>query len=250
LPPLSDTGSIIEGLGKPSPYGAYKKLYARFGPQGWWPVTRNASIKPVYFKREYVGKSGREKFEICAGAILTQNTAWSNVRLAIANLKRAKALTLGKILKLDGRILESLIRPSGYFNQKAKRLRYFARYVLKNYGGNIDIFFDKPADALREELLSLNGIGPETADSMILYAAQKPSFVVDAYTMRLGQRLGWFGARMTYDVAKEYIVSKIPESLEVYNEFHALIVALGKDFCRKKPRCGECALKKNCTYGK
>jgi endonuclease III related protein len=228
----------------------YKVLYKKFGPMGWWPVSRGRNVFPRYYKLEYSGKSAKEKFEICIGAILTQNTAWKNVEKAITNLNRAKTLTPAKICALSRGRLAVLIRPSGYYNQKAERLKGFARYVSRNYGGSVKKLFDKPPGTLRKELLSLKGVGPETADSMILYAADKPSFVVDAYTLRIGQRLGWFGQGTAYDAARKYISSRLTRSLKVYNEFHALTVAFGKDFCRKKPLCSACAFKTRCNYGR
>jgi len=233
-----------------SPLKIYRVLYDRFGPQGWWPVTRRGCGAPMYVKRVYSGRTEKEKFEICVGAILTQNTAWKNVELAIANLCRAKSLAIKKIAGLHLEELKALIRPSGFYNQKAVRLKEFAGHILKKYGGRLDLFFGKPLADLRRELLSLNGIGPETADSIALYAAGKPAFVIDAYTLRIGRRVGWFGPKTGYNSAGDYLVSRLPESLKIYNEFHALIVAAGKEFCRNKPLCARCVLKRACDYGK
>ena len=233
---------------KISPAGAYKALYGKFGPQGWWPVTRPAGKGPAYHRLEYSGKSPGEKFEICAGALLTQNTSWKNVERALVNLERAGALSVEKTASMGRARLASLIRPSGYYNQKAGRLKGFALYVAKHYGGDIARLLDKPAGALREELLAIKGIGPETADSMILYAAEKPSFVVDAYTLRLGRRLGWFAQDVKYDTARRTLSSGIFKSLKVYNEFHALVVAHSKQYCRKKPVCAGCPVRSKCRY--
>ena len=231
-----------------TPLDVYKALYNKFGPQGWWPVTRGRSAVPEYCKKEYCGKNGREKFEICAGAILTQNTSWKNVERALENLARADVLSPFKIRGLNRKKLASLIRPSGYYNQKAARLKGFAKHICDSYGGKIEKFFDRPPEELREKLLSLKGVGPETADSILLYAAEKLSFVIDAYTMRLGSRLGWFGQKASYDEARGYLISSLPRSLKLYNEFHALAVALGKDICKIKPLCQKCALKDNCKH--
>ena len=235
---------------RPAPKEVYEILYDRFGPQGWWPVTERGQSVPRYNKLNYSGKSPGEKFEICAGAILTQNTAWKNVEKALSNLNRAGVLSPEKIPRLSPKRIVSLLRPSGYYNQKAERLKGFARYICANYGGDVERFFDKTPVELRKELLELKGVGPETADSIILYAAEKPSFVIDAYTLRVGRRLGWFGDDTIYDEAREYLVSMLPRSLKVYNEFHALMVALGKDFCRKSPLCAGCSLKRICSYEK
>ncbi|MFH1367691.1 MAG: hypothetical protein ABII64_01065 [Elusimicrobiota bacterium] len=228
-----------------SPAAAYKILYKTFGPQGWWPVTKRGKLSPEYAPGDYSAGSNRERFEICAGAILTQNTAWKNVEKAIYNLNEAGILTPGGIRSAGQKRLAALIRPSGYFNQKAERLRNFAAYIRARRGGDLKIFFSRPAGIVREELLLLNGIGPETADSMLLYAGGKPVFVVDAYTCRLVLRMGWL-RDAGYDKAQKFFKDNLPASPKVYNEFHALIVALGKDYCRKKPLCGSCPLREKC----
>lgn len=182
----------------------YKRLYEYFGPQHWWPVTQELGIKNQELRR----------FEICVGAILTQNTAWKNVEKAIANLHTAKALGANIILKMPENKLAALIRPAGYYNQKAKKLKIFSKWFLKN------------KTAKREKLLSLWGIGPETADSILLYAFGKPNFVVDAYTKRLCSCLGI--NFQTYDEYQHFFESQLPRNKKLYNEFHALIVAWGK----------------------
>ncbi len=207
----------------------YKSLYEFFGPQHWWPA--------------------QSKFEVCIGAILTQNTAWRNVEKAIANLKKANKLSLEGILSLSEKELAKLIRSAGYYNQKAKKLKAFCSYIKENYEGSLEKFFSKSIHELREELLSLHGIGSETADSIILYAADKPSFVVDAYTERIIERFCnlRFNSR---DELKKFFESKLPKDVKLYNEYHALLVALGKHFCRKKPLCLECPINKKCYHYK
>jgi endonuclease-3 related protein len=189
----------------------------------------------------------REQIEICIGAILTQNTAWTNVEKALGNLNRAGLVDFNRIQRVSAETLAQCIRPSGYYNQKAKRLKEFAANFCSKYRGGMVPFFQRPLAAVREELLSLSGIGPETADSMLLYAGGKTTFVVDAYTCRLGMRLGWFRTD-TYDEIQQYFQAHLPCSRKVYNEYHALIVALGKNYCRKKPLCTHCPLYHGCRY--
>ena len=201
------------------------------------------------------GPSGREALEIAVGAILTQNTAWSNVEKAIEAIHGAGAMDAGRLRSMPARRLERLVRSSGYFRQKAARLKVFLREAARR--GGLDAWLKRPRSALREELLSVSGIGPETADSIVLYAAAKPSFVVDAYTLRIGERLGWFpigdgagaqGRPASYETAQSWLVAALPFSGIVYNEFHALVVMLGKLYCRKEPLCGHCPLRENCRY--
>lgn len=200
----------------------YDTLYTAFGPQHWWP--------------------GETPFEVLIGAVLTQNTAWTNVERAIANLKAADALSLDGLAALDTVILAELIRPSGYYNQKAARLQGLIRYITDNHG-DLDAFFDQDTESLREELLSLKGIGPETADSIALYAAGKPTFVVDAYTHRIFSRHNLIAEEAGYHEIREMFMDGLPEDVPLYNEYHALIVRLGKEYCKKsKPRCEQCPL--------
>ncbi|MCB9475572.1 MAG: endonuclease III domain-containing protein [Deltaproteobacteria bacterium] len=195
-----------------------------FGRLHWWP--------------------GETPFEVCVGAILTQNTAWTNVEKAIANLKAAGALDCNKIATMPESRLAELIRPSGYFNQKAARLRDFARFLLEGYEGRVEAMASRPIDDLREELLSLKGIGPETADSILLYALEMPSFVIDAYTKRIFSRKGAFDGKIDYHDAKAYFEKRVERDVDGYNEFHAQIVMLGKDYCRKSdPRCDTCPIR-------
>ncbi|MDQ7771894.1 MAG: hypothetical protein RDU13_00075 [Elusimicrobiales bacterium] len=189
--------------------------------------------------------------EICAGAILTQNTAWTNVEKALAGLSGAGLLPGAgdKIAACPLPRLARLIRPSGYYRQKARRLRdFFARAAREHPAGLARWFRSSRAAALRAELLSYKGVGPETADSIVLYAAGLPSFVVDAYTRRIGSRLG-LGRGGDYERWKSMFEAGLPRRPEIYNEYHALLVRLGKDFCRKSsPLCGGCPLSGECHY--
>lgn len=201
----------------------YNLLYDHFGPQHWWP--------------------GETPFEVIIGAILTQSANWSNVELAIANLKRAKVLSPKALYTINNRRLEKLIRPSGYFRAKAKKVKAFVRHLMKNYNGSLKRMFKKSIPELRKELLSVYGIGPETADSIICYAANKPTFVIDAYTIRMGHRAKLFKTD-DYDEVKAFFEDNLPARLKLFNEYHALIVALGKYYCRPtRPGCRRCPLR-------
>jgi endonuclease-3 related protein len=201
----------------------YRRLYDRFGPQGWWP--------------------GETSFEVVVGAILTQNTNWKNVEKAIANLKKAGALSPAKMKMLPRRRLAALIRPAGYYNVKAERLGNFLAYLDGRHGMDMDRLGKTPGRRLREELLSVGGIGPETADSILLYGCGKPYFVIDAYTKRIGSRHNFCPPRATYDEVQDIFTAVLPRRVKIYNEYHALIVRLGKDHCRpSNPRCGGCPL--------
>lgn len=200
----------------------YNRLFRALGPQHWWP--------------------GETPLEIAVGAILTQNTAWSNVEKAISNLKSAGCLNFKKLSERSAADLARLIRPAGYFNIKAKRLKTFIRWVDETYG-SLDKMFERPADKLREELLSVNGIGPETADSILLYAGGKPVFVIDAYTKRIFSRHFLMSADDDYAAYQKLMMTRLPSDPRLYNEYHALIVIAGKEFCRKRnPLCTECPL--------
>lgn len=211
-----------------NPERIYLKLRARFGYLDWWP--------------------GETRDEIVIGAILTQNTNWRNVEKAIANLRKEKLLDLKKLSTIEKRRLEALIRPSGFYRQKAERLKGLAGYVFENYRG-LDDFFKKGTPELRTELLSLNGIGPETADSIILYAAGKPIFVIDAYTRRSMSRIYLRKEEFGYEELQTMISKGIKEDTELYKDFHAQFVQLGKNYCRKEPLCEGCPLNGLCGYG-
>lgn len=201
----------------------YRRLYGRFGPQHWWP--------------------GRTRFEIIVGAILTQNTAWTNVEKAIRSLRKAGLLDPDKMEAVHPHVLAWRIRSAGYFNVKAKRLKNFTAFLFRVYGGSLTKMSAQPSDKLRHELLAVNGIGPETADSIMLYAFNKPVFVVDAYTRRIFARHHLFGKDATYHGIQEIFMQGMRPDRQVYNEYHALIVRLGKEFCRTKARCDQCPLR-------
>ncbi|MBI4220291.1 MAG: endonuclease III domain-containing protein [Chloroflexi bacterium] len=208
----------------------YGRLFAAYGPQHWWP--------------------GESPFEVIVGAILTQNTAWGNVERAIANLKAAGALSALELRSRPVGELAALIRPAGYFNSKARKLRAFAEHLGK-YSDNLERFFSsKPLPELRGELLGIYGIGPETADSILLYAGGLPSFVVDAYTNRVLARLGWLPEGGAYHTVQEAFHRALPRDPKLFNEFHALLVVHGKTACRKSaPACPGCPLLDLCAHG-
>ncbi|MBI4016495.1 MAG: hypothetical protein HY363_02265 [Candidatus Aenigmarchaeota archaeon] len=197
-------------------------LLKQHGPQRWWPLNG-----------KYTGKSrlsDEEKFEICVGAILTQNTSWKNVEKALCNLQKAELLKCEKIANSKREVIAALIRPTGYFNQKAKKLQLFSVHVQKR---GLQAMFNQPLQKLREELLSLWGIGPETADSIILYAAQKPIFVIDAYTRRIFSRLGYCREDCVYDDLQRLLMASLPMDVKLFKEYHALIVEHAKVCCTK-----------------
>ena len=201
----------------------YRALYSATGPQHWWP--------------------GRTPFEVIVGAILTQNTAWSNVERAIANLRRERLLTPLALERVHRRRLEGLIRSSGYFRQKARKLKEFVRFLKVEYRGSLKRMFRTPTEELRERLLAVHGIGPETADSILLYAGEHRVFVVDAYTKRILARHGLASEKASYQEVRALFETSLPADTALYNEFHGLIVNVGKNWCRtKNPRCEECPL--------
>jgi endonuclease-3 related protein len=205
-----------------SPLEVYERLLAAFGRQSWWP--------------------GETPFEVLVGAILVQNTAWKNVERAIANLREAGVLEPRALQGLPDEDLEELIRPAGYFRVKARRLRNLLRLVNEDFGGSLEEMFASPLDVLREKLLAVNGIGPETADAILLYAGGFPTFVVDTYTHRVFARHGWIDFDADYHTIQDHFESSLPDDAALFNEYHALLVRLGKDFCRKTPQCEECPL--------
>lgn len=200
----------------------YKRLLKTFGPQHWWP--------------------GETPFEVMVGAILTQNTNWGNVERAIRNLKAHHQLSPSALHKISAAELAPLIRPAGYFNVKAKRLKNFVEFLFKEYDGDLKKMAREPLDKLRFKLLHVNGIGPETADSILLYALEKPVFVVDAYTRRVLCRHNLIGQDADYHRIQELFMGHLKPDVRFFNEYHALLVRLGKDHCRPKPLCGECVL--------
>jgi endonuclease III related protein len=202
----------------------YEVMSGALGPMRWWPA--------------------RTPFEVIVGAILTQSTAWANVERAIANLRYAQLLTPSAMLRVPTSRLAAQVRPSGYFRQKAKKLKAFVRFLHTVYGGSLKRMFRTPTPELREKLLSVHGIGPETADSILLYAGNHPVFVVDAYTHRIFGRHGITDGKPDYEKVRALIEASIPQQPELFNEFHALIVNTGKNWCRKSaPRCEACPLR-------
>ena len=201
----------------------FQTLSAALGPMNWWPA--------------------RTQFEVIVGAILTQNTAWVNVEQALANLRRENLLTPASMEHVSEARLARLIRPSGYFRQKAKKLKAFLFFLRQNYHGSLLRMFRTPTSNLREQLLAVHGIGPETADSILLYAGGHSIFVVDAYTHRILSRHGLSGGKPDYAAVQEYFHVNLPRDPQLYNEFHALLVNVGKNWCRKsQPRCESCPL--------
>lgn len=201
----------------------YRTLLKAFGHQGWWPAS--------------------SRFEVIVGAILTQNTAWTNVEKAIANLRREKLLSMRCLDKISHRRLAKLIRPAGYFNVKAKRLKSFVRFLNDSSRGNFEHLFRVPLDRLRHRLLAVYGVGPETADSILLYAGGKPIFVIDAYTKRFLTRHKLVESDPSYDEAQGLFMENLPHNVGLFKDYHAQIVQLGKTYCRKTPRCVACPLR-------
>lgn len=204
--------------------GVYHRLFAANGHQHWWP--------------------GDGAFEIMVGAVLTQNTAWTNVEKALANLKRAKALSPEAIVRAHPRRLAAWLKPSGYFNIKAKRLKALCRWLMEQ--GGVSRLRKLATPELRHALLGVHGIGPETADDILLYAFNRPVFVIDAYTRRIFARLGLIDGDENYEALRRLFESELECSTPLFNEYHALIVIHGKDVCKKRPSCGICPLTNEC----
>ena len=226
----------------------FDQLFETFGPQGWWPTTPAGEDRPRYFP----GKCSRhltdlERWEIIVGAILTQNTAWRNVEAALSQLWAAELMDIDAILEAPEMQLAMAVRPSGYYNQKASRLRSIAAYIT-GAATSVTEFLQRDPDELRPDLLSLKGVGPETADSILLYAAQIPRFVVDAYTERILSRIGIVKPGLSYGNLQREFESQLPADHELFNEFHALLVKLATANCKKNPDCQRCCLKVGCNY--
>ncbi len=201
----------------------FNSLFTALGPQHWWP--------------------SKTPFEIIVGAILTQSTSWTNVEHALANLRGEGLLTPDAIEHVPTRRLQRLIRSSGYWRQKARALKSFVRFLRRDYRGSLTKMFEAPTIVLREKLLGVFGIGPETADSILLYAGQHGVFVVDAYTKRILVRHGWANEKAKYDDIRWQFEKRFPGDVRTFNEFHELIVSAGKNWCRKTdPKCDECPL--------
>ena len=220
----------------------YRRLYVRFGAQYWWPatpLTRGGEARP---SRHGGTRRPAAPFEVMVGAILTQNTNWGNVERAIVHLKKAGQLSPRKLKEISPPRLARLIKPAGYFNVKAKRLKNFVDFLYSEYGGDLEKMAGEPLAAVREKLLNVNGIGPETADSILLYALNKSVFVIDAYTKRFLSRHNWARREDGYDAVQKLFMDGLRSDVRRFNEYHALIVRLGKDFCRTNPRCESCPL--------
>ena len=226
----------------------YDRLYQYFGPQGWWPTTPSGETRPRYYPGEGARfLSSREQWEIVVGAILTQNTAWHNVEQALHALCSRQVLDLVPLSNLDGKELARLIRPAGYFNQKARRLQQISQYILEHHGDTASLL-KRPLEALRQELLALNGIGAETADSILLYAARYPTFVVDSYTRRICVRLGLVDLSISNAELQSRFVQALPADPVLFNEYHALLVKHATTFCKAKPLCNSCFLRRQCPH--
>ena len=210
----------------------YQRLYQRYGPQGWWP--------------------GDGPLDVVIGAILTQAAAWTNVEMAIRGLKDAGCWYLQAIHDRPVDELAAIIRPSGYFNAKARKLKAFARHVVEGYSGNLSAFLGKDLGPLRQELLAVHGIGPETADDILVYAAKKPSFVIDSYTRRIVGRIGLLteGERVGYGTYQALFHDNLAADVSLFNEYHALLDRHAKGACAKVPNCSGCCLEDICATGK
>jgi len=207
----------------------YRRLYDAYGPQHWWP--------------------GDSALEVIIGAILTQSAAWSNVEKALTNLKAASVLSPEGLRDIPQAELAMLLRPSGYFNAKAIKLKAFIAHLWERHQGDLKKLLVRDTISLREELLSVHGIGEETADDIVLYAADKPSFAIDAYTRRIVERLSLANGASTYQEYQRLFHDALPSNPSLYNEYHALLVRHGKDVCKKKPLCAGCCLLNVCPTG-
>ncbi len=264
----------------------YKTLLKEYGKQGWWPLieykgnnpTKTGSIHGYHPNNYELPKTRNQIYEVCIGAILTQNCSWQQVEKSLTNLKKLNALNPEKLLKLDDNKLKQAIKPAGYFNQKAKKLRIFTKYFLSlskttsqklvescSSQANPVVFehaqnstqipirdwrnsdIKKNQIPTSHELLNLWGIGPETADSMLLYAFKQPYFAIDAYTKRIFSRIGIISHNSKYDEFRKLFMNNLPNKHELFNEYHALIVEHAKRHCRTKPLCEKCPLNKKCS---
>jgi endonuclease-3 related protein len=217
----------------------YNKIHSHFGPQGWWPVTKEGKLIP-----EYSGgpKNEKQQLEVIFGSILAQNTGWKNAEKAIIELNKNNLISAEKIKNIDNKKLAKIIMSSGYHSQKAKKLKNFCDFLFKNYNGNLKNLFENDINRLRQELLSINGVGPETADSIMLYAAKKPIFVIDTYTKRIFSRIGYLNENAPYEEWQKLFHKELQRSTQLYNEYHALLVKHAKRNCMKKPVCEGCVL--------
>jgi len=205
----------------------YQKLYSSIGPRGWWPA--------------------ESTFEIVIGAILTQNTSWKNVKKAVSNLKRENLLSPQILFNTDTKVIAEIIKSSGYYNQKAKKVKNFLEY-FKLFDFSFERMAERDLEELREQLIKINGIGEETADSILLYALDKPVFVIDAYTKRIFSRLGFISENIKYSDLQRLFTEHLKKDTPLFNEYHALIDYLAHFICRKKPECQRCVLNDECCY--
>lgn len=217
---------VVKPNRRPSLARLYEILYAHFGPSEWWPA--------------------ETAFEVCLGAILTQNTAWTNVERALSAIRARGLMSHRALHALADSAIAELIRPSGTFQVKSRRVRAFLEFVESSFGGVVERMRDEPIERLRPALLAIHGIGPETADCIVLYAAGLPSFVVDAYTRRVLERLGVLAGGESYGDVQRLFHRALPADAALFNEYHALIVRLAKDCCRKRPLCASCPLDRVC----
>ena len=206
----------------------YQRLFERYGPQRWWP--------------------GDSPFEVMLGAILTQSASWQNVEKAISNLKKAGKMSPLALRNIPTDELTQLIHPAGYYNAKALKLKALVNWLSASCGDDLDRLFATDTDTLRQHLLAIHGIGPETADSILLYAGNKPVFVIDAYSRRIFSRLGLTSENDSYPVYQALFMNNLPENTQLFNEYHALLVQLGKKACRKQPVCDNCCLFLICRF--
>ncbi|WP_425397267.1 endonuclease III domain-containing protein [Aeoliella sp.] len=207
----------------------YEEMFSAFGPQQWWP--------------------GETPLEVVIGAVLVQNTAWRNVERAIENLKQHDLIDVERLYAVKPSRLERLIQPAGYFRVKARRLRNVLEFLVDEHDASLDRLFELPLEEARTQLLAVNGVGPETADSILLYAGEMPKFVVDAYTRRVLLRHGWLAPPAKYETMQKFFEARLPEDVPLYNEYHALIVRVGNQYCRAKPNCEECPLRSRLPRG-
>jgi endonuclease-3 related protein len=241
----------------------FESLFSAFGPQQWWPVKGSHQAlpgaaagrggiggataphgPPQVIEGRYEGgpRDNNSSFEVMVGAILAQNTAWTNVEKALENLRSAGCLNPEALRRVSMKRLALLLKPSGYFNIKARRLKSFIQFLYRQFGGDVRRMLKEDHALLRQKLLSVKGIGPETADSILLYAGGFPWFVVDAYTRRIFSRHGLVAERVSYQALQDFFMKGLPRDTKLYNEYHALIVKLGKETCRSKPLCEQCPL--------
>jgi len=210
--------------------GIYQRLMDNYGPQKWWPA--------------------KEPFEVMVGAILTQSAAWANVEKAVTNLRASKALAPEPLRRLSVSEIAELIHPCGYYNAKALKLKSLAQWLGEYYDDDLERLFAGDVSQLREQLLSIHGIGEETADSIILYAANKPVFVIDAYTRRIIGRVGLAPESNSYTAYQCLFMDNLPADVRLFNEYHALLVNLAKNVCRTRPLYQQCCLNGMCNFGR